>query len=91
VASNEDIKTQVIDCVTSALALAPGAEPLTEHTELLGNLPEFDSQSVITILTAIEDEFEFIIEDDEVDASLFESIGSLINFVVGKTQQAIEQ
>lgn len=85
--SYEDIKARVIDCLVGALGLAPGTEQLSENTALLGNLPEFDSQSVITILTAIEDEFDLIIEDDEVDATLFESTGTLINFVVGKTQQ----
>lgn len=84
--ANEQTKTRVINCVASALGLAPEVAQLTEDTELLGNLPEFDSQSVITILTAIEDEFDIIVEDDEVDASLFVSIGTLNDFVIGKTQ-----
>lgn len=86
--TNDSTETRVIGCVVDALALDPASEHLTRNTALVGNLPEFDSQSVITILTAVEDEFEIIIEDDEVDASLFETVGSLIDFVVGKTQQA---
>ena len=87
--SNVSIRDRVINCVVTALALDPGSKPLSETTELLGNLPEFDSQSVITIMTALEDEFEIIIEDDEVDASLFESVGSLIQFVTEKTVHAV--
>ncbi len=87
VVENELIKTQVIECIARALGLASETAQLTEETELLENLPEFDSQSVVTILTAIEDEFDLIIEDDEVDASLFVSIGTLMNFVVQKTLQ----
>ncbi len=87
VVENELIKTQVIECIARALGLASETVQLTEESELLGNLPEFDSQSVVTILTAIEDEFDLIIEDDEVDASLFVSIGTLMKFVVQKTLQ----
>lgn len=90
VGSIEHNKIRVIECVAGALGLDSEADQLTEDTALLGNLPEFDSQSVITILTAIEDEFDLIIEDDEIDATLFESIGTLIKFVVGKTQETAQ-
>lgn len=57
---------------------------LNADTALLGQLPEFDSMAVVAILTAIEDQFGMVIGDDEVDASMFETAGSLIAFVRGK-------
>ena len=43
--------------------------------------PEFNSMAVVAILTASEDEFGIAVDDDEVDAELFESIDSLTAFV----------
>ena len=57
---------------------------LNAGTALLGQLPEFDSMAVVAILTAIEDQFGITVNDDEVDASIFETAGSLIAFVLGK-------
>lgn len=59
--------------------------PLTTDTPLLGALPEFDSMAVISVLTAIEEHFGIAIDDDEVDASLFETVGTLCAFVEAKT------
>ncbi len=53
-------------------------------TTLLGAIPEFDSMAVVTILTAIEEQFGIIIDDDEVDAEVFETVGSLASFVEQK-------
>ena len=60
------------------------AESLTPDTALLGAIPEFDSMAVVTIITALEDRFGFTVDDDEIDASMFETVGSLVAFVEGK-------
>lgn len=54
------------------------------ETLLFGALPELDSMAVATLLTEIEDRFDIVIDDDEVDADLFETFGSLTSFVAGK-------
>ena len=79
----ESIENRVIERVESALGLEGSG--MSAQTALLGNLPEFDSQSVITVLTALEEEFDIIVEDEEVDAKLFESVGSLVAFVTQKS------
>ncbi|WP_371187665.1 acyl carrier protein [Thalassotalea maritima] len=53
-------------------------------TPILGALPEFDSMAVVTVLTAIEEEFGIFIADDELSAEVFETIGSLTRFVEAK-------
>lgn len=53
-------------------------------TALLGAVPEFDSMAVVTVLTSLEEQFGIIIDDDEVDVSIFETVDSLVNFVEGK-------
>jgi len=52
-----------------------------ENTSLLGSIPEFDSMAVISLISALEDEFDIFVEDDEISAETFETIGSLLSFV----------
>jgi acyl carrier protein len=60
------------------------AAALTPDSGLFGDLPELDSMAVARVLTAIEDRFGFVIDDDEVDADLFATLGSLSAFVAAK-------
>jgi len=51
---------------------------------LIGAIPGFDSMSVISIIAALEDMFGFTVEDDEINAEVFETFGSLLAFVERK-------
>lgn len=53
-------------------------------TALLGAIPEFDSMSVVMVLEAFEGHFGFYVEDDDVSAETFETLGSLLAFVQSK-------
>lgn len=77
---NDDVSRILID----VLGLDPAQTTLTEDTALLGELPEFDSMAVVSVLTALEDHYGIMIEDDEVDASIFETVGTLSTFVAHK-------
>ncbi len=55
------------------------------ETALFGSLPELDSMAVATLLTDLEDRLGIIIHDDEIDAEMFETFGSLRAFLAGKT------
>ena len=50
-------------------------------TELFGALPEFDSMAVANLLTGIEERFDVLIEDSDVEAEDFLTYGSLASFV----------
>lgn len=63
------------------LQLGQRAEGLVESTSLFGSIPEFDSVAVVSVLTAIEDRFGIFIEDDEISAETFETVGNLSTFV----------
>ncbi|MGL6042496.1 MAG: acyl carrier protein [Sandaracinobacteroides sp.] len=68
-----------------SLGLAPEVTASLERvTGLFGNLPELDSMAVATVLTALEDRFHILIDDDEVSGELFATVGSLADFVAGK-------
>ena len=52
-----------------------------KSTQLLGHIPEFDSLAVVAVIETIEDQFDIVIDDDEIDAEIFETFGSLLAFV----------
>jgi acyl carrier protein len=53
-------------------------------TALLGAIPELDSMGVVTLLTELEDKYQIVLADDEIDASIFETLGTLSNYVNSK-------
>ena len=67
------------------LDLGDRAVSLEASTPLLGNLPELDSMAVVAVITELEMRYEIVIEDDDIDAETFETLGSLASFVETKT------
>ncbi len=63
------------------LQLGQRADGLESSTGLFGSIPEFDSVAVVTVLTALEDRFGILIEDDDISAETFETVGKLTAFV----------
>ena len=55
-----------------------------EATPLFGALPELDSLAVAGVLTELEDRLGILIEDDEVDGEMLESLGALTRFAADK-------
>ncbi|HEB66748.1 MAG TPA: acyl carrier protein [Gammaproteobacteria bacterium] len=66
------------------LQIDSGSRELTESTPLLGNLPELDSMAVVSLITSIEEFYGFEIDDEEINAEVFETVGSLAEFIKGK-------
>jgi acyl carrier protein len=79
-----NVEQQVTKILQSVLGLDPQAAAWTADTALLGSAPELDSMAVVTILTALEEQFGFVVDDDEVDGRTFASVGSLTHFVQAK-------
>lgn len=75
---------QVIQVLADTLQLGDQANEFTVDTPLIGELPEFDSMAVVAVLGGLEDEFEIIVDDDDVSAETFETVGALVEFVKDK-------
>lgn len=80
-ASSIDI---VRDVIVESLDLPRTPADLTRETALFGALPELDSFGVVQLVTAIEDRFNITIDDDEFGAEMFETVGTLTDFVDAK-------
>jgi acyl carrier protein len=76
----------VLAVLDDVLSLNGRARKFNDKTPLLGSLPELDSMAVANVLTSLEERFGFMIDDDEVDGSMFATVGSLTAFVESKLQ-----
>ncbi len=60
---------------------------LDYDSELFGAIPELDSMAVAGLLTEMEESLDIIIDDDDVDAELFETFGTLVSFAKAKANE----
>ncbi len=88
--SQPDDRTIDVDSLMRALLRDVLSLPQTQvdsfdaDTPLFGALPELDSMAVAGLLTEIEDRFDILIEDDDIDGDTFETFGSLVAFAKAK-------
>lgn len=75
---------QVKQILTDVLSLGDAGAALDEHSALLGSIPELDSMAVVNLITALEEHFGIVVEDDEISADTFATLGSLAAFVAHK-------
>ena len=86
-AATVNVEQEVVKILRSVLNLDPVKFPLENHTALLGSMAELDSMAVVSILTAIEERFGFVVDDDEIDGHTFASVETLVQFVRDKSDQ----
>ena len=79
-----DIQKEVLAVLDDVLSLNGRAHEFGRDTPLLGAVPELDSMAVVGVINMLEERFELFVEDDEIDGSTFETVGSLVDFVAGK-------
>ncbi len=77
---------QIRQLIGEILELGDRTETLAADTPLLGNLPELDSMAVVALITEVEQRFGVIVDDDDIGAETFETLGSLLDFVVRKQE-----
>jgi acyl carrier protein len=78
---------EVREILEQALQLGERSKSFDANTRLLGELPELDSMAVVTIITSLEDNYGFVVEDDDISAETFLTLGSLTEFVEQKTSE----
>ena len=73
-----------INLIGETLQIQERTADFTAETPLFGFIPELDSMAVVSIITAMEEQYGFIVEDDEINAETFENIGALAGFIEQK-------
>jgi acyl carrier protein len=78
---SQDTFDRVKVVIVKSLGIQDRADTLEASTELFGSLPELDSMAVVTLAVNLEREFDFEIDDEDFTGDVFETIGSLAEFV----------
>jgi acyl carrier protein len=82
-----NVEQEVTRILHAVLHVDPKTAAWTSETPLLGSVAELDSMAVVSILTALEEHFGFVVDDDEVEGRTFSTVGSLTRFVSAKLGQ----
>ena len=83
--ANDETDTLLRAILRDVLGLAADrVAAFDADTGLFGALPELDSMAVAGLLTEMEDRFDIVIEDDEIDGDTFETFGTLVAFLRAK-------
>jgi acyl carrier protein len=75
---------RVREVLGQTLQLGEGVKSFTPETGLLDEIPEFDSMAVVNVVAGLEEQFDIEIDDEELTAEHFATLGSLTEFVDGK-------
>ena len=75
---------EVRDILSDVLSLGDRKSSLNVDSGLLGSIPELDSMAVVNVITALEEHFDIMVNDDEISARTFETLGSLTSFIEQK-------
>lgn len=75
---------QVKTLFVHTLQLSSRGADLDVASPLLGAIPELDSMAVVNLIAALEEHFGFCVDDDEISADTFETLGALAAFVTRK-------
>lgn len=79
-----DIVQHVRRILDEVLSLGGRSALFQRDTPLLGAVPELDSMAVVSLITALEEQFGIAVDDDEIDAATFATVGSLVDLVANK-------
>jgi acyl carrier protein len=77
----------VKNIVADVLSLGDARNTMDADSGLLGSIPELDSMAVVNLIAALEEHFSIVVEDDEIGASTFETLGTLAAFVQQKLDE----
>jgi acyl carrier protein len=81
-----NVHDEVLRVLAEVLSLGGRAQTFTRQTPLLGAIPELDSMAVVTLITTLEEQFGFVVDDDDIDGDTFATLGSLVDFVSARLE-----
>lgn len=79
-----DALTLARDILRSDLQLGDRADRMERDTGLMGSLPEFNSLTVVSLISSVEEQTGCAINDDEISAEIFETVGAFADFIASK-------
>lgn len=71
-----------------ALFLNGQTKEWSHQMNLLGNVPELDSMSIMTVIAAIKKDFGIFIDDEDINAEVFATLESLSSYIYSQLSSA---
>ncbi len=78
---NAQLTLEIKQLLIDILSLDVIPTEMDDDALLLGDIPEFDSMAIVSVITALEESYGFTSADDELTAEVFESIETVVDFV----------
>lgn len=72
---------EVTELIVEVLGLDARATAMDASTALLGSMPELDSMAVVGLVAGLEEKFGIAVDDADITAETFETVGTLADFV----------
>ena len=79
--TQEQLTLEIKQLLIETLSLDISPNDMDDDALLLGDIPEFDSMAIVSVITALEENYGFSSADDELTAEVFESIQTVVSFV----------
>ena len=79
--SNNSTVAEVTTVLVETLGIEGRRHSIDVSTELLGGIPELDSLAILELVSALEDRFDIVIDDEDFTGEVFETVGTLSTFV----------
>lgn len=78
---SSDTLDSVKAVVVRTLEISDRADTLEAATPLFGSMPELDSLALLELAASLEEQFGFVMADEDFTEEVFATIGSLAEFV----------
>jgi acyl carrier protein len=82
--NSANIEDRVKKVITERLKLKLNEGEISKNTPLIGKGLGLDSVGVLELVVGLEQEFNIMFDDSEMNIELFENIGSVTNYIKGK-------
>lgn len=84
--NKEMIQQKIMEMLRAGLSSSTVTEELNENTSLLRDVG-LDSVQIIELIVAIEEQFDLPIFDEDLNATIFDRFGNLVDFIHSKLLQ----
>ena len=78
------VLAELLNVLDEVLSLGGRAQQFNVDTQLLGAVPELDSMAVVSLITRLEEHFDITVDDDDLNADTFATVGALVDFLTAK-------
>ncbi len=86
--NRSEIESKIKEILISELEVNPAIiTDSSSDTPLLGRGVGLDSMETLSLVAAVEREFDIEVADDDLTVELFKSIGTLADYIMKKTEQ----